>query len=95
MTSRVLVSPKKEKEQWLRLRAKYDSKLSWSWSYYAFFVPNIKEENKIMQQNLTLIFDGEPNINALPESEQKVFYTTLLERIFELHRAKEQGQAKK
>jgi hypothetical protein len=24
-----------------------------------------------------------------------VFYTTLLERIFELHRAKEQGQAKK
>ena len=48
-----------------------------------------------MQQNLTLIFDGEPNINALPESEQKVFYTTLLERIFELHRAKEQGQAKK
>ena len=60
-----------------------------------FFVPNIKEENKIMQQILTLIFDGEPNINALPESEQKVFYTTLLERIFELHRAKEQGQAKK
>ena len=60
-----------------------------------FFVPNIKEENKIMQQNLTLIFDGEPNINALSESEQKVFYTTLLERIFELHRAKEQGQAKK
>ena len=60
-----------------------------------FFVPNIKEENKIMQQNLTLIFDGEPNINALPESEQKVFYTTLLERIFELHRAKEQGQTKK
>ena len=48
-----------------------------------------------MQQNLTLIFDGEPNINALPESEQKVFYTTLLERIFELHRTKEQGQAKK
>ena len=48
-----------------------------------------------MQQNLTLIFDGEPNFNALPESEQKVFYTTLLERIFELHRAKEQGQAKK
>ena len=60
-----------------------------------FFVPNIKEDNKIMQQNLTLIFDGEPNINALPESEQMVFYTTLLERIFELHRAKEQGQAKK
>ena len=60
-----------------------------------FFVPNIKEENKIMQQILTLIFDSEPNINALPESEQKVFYTTLLERIFELHRAKEQGQAKK
>lgn len=60
-----------------------------------FFVPNIKEDNKIMQQNLTLIFDGEPNINALSESEQKVFYTTLLERIFELHRAKEQGQAKK
>ena len=61
-----------------------------------FFVPNIKEETKIMQQpKLTLIFDGEPNINALPESEQKVFYTTLLERIFELHRAKEQGQAKK
>ena len=48
-----------------------------------------------MQQNLTLIFDGEPNINALSESEQKVFYTTLLEWIFELHRAKEQGQAKK
>ena len=61
-----------------------------------FFVPNIKEETKIMQQpKLTLIFDGEPNINALPESEQKVFYTTLLERIFELHRAKEQGPAKK
>ena len=61
-----------------------------------FFVPNIKEETKIMQQpKLTLIFDGEPNINALPESEQKVFYTTLLERIFELHRAKEQGQTKK
>ena len=60
-----------------------------------FFVPNIKEDNKIMQQNLTLIFDGEPNINTLSESEQKVFYTTLLERIFELHRAKEQGQAKK
>ena len=58
-------------------------------------MPNIKEDNKIMQQNLTLIFDGEPNFNALPESEQKVFYTTLLERIFELHRAKEQGQAKK
>ena len=60
-----------------------------------FFVPNIKEDNKIMQQNLTLIFDGEPNINALPESEQKVFYTTLLEQIFELHRAKEQGNTKK
>ena len=61
-----------------------------------FFVPNIKEDKKQMkQQKLTLIFDGEPNINALPESEQKVFYTTLLERIFELHRAKEQGQAKK
>ena len=60
-----------------------------------FFVPNIKEDNKIMQQNLTLIFDGEPNINTLSGSEQKVFYTTLLERIFELHRAKEQGQAKK
>ncbi len=58
-------------------------------------MPKIKEDNKIMQQNLTLIFDGEPNINALPESEQKVFYTTLLERIFELHRAKEQGQTKK
>ena len=61
-----------------------------------FFVPNIKEETKIMQQpKLTLIFDGEPNIKALPESEKRVFYTTLLERIFELHRAKEQGQAKK
>ena len=42
MTSRVLVSPKKEKEQWLRLRAKYDSKLSWSWSYYAFFCAEYK-----------------------------------------------------
>ena len=49
----------------------------------------------MQQQTLTLIFDGEPNINALTESEQRVFYTTLLERIFELHRAKEQGQAKK
>ena len=49
----------------------------------------------MQQPQLTLIFDGEPNINALPESEQRVFYTTLLERIFELHRAKEQGQAKK
>ena len=56
---------------------------------------NIQEENKILHQILTLIVDGEPNINALSESEQKVFYTTLLERIFELHRAKEQGQAKK
>ena len=79
----------------MRLRAKYDSKLSWSWSYYAFFCAEYKGGTKIMQQNLTLIFDGEPNINALPESEQKVFYTTLLERIFELHRAKEQGQTKK
>lgn len=43
----------------------------------------------MQQQKLTLIFDGEPNINALPESEQKVFYTTLLERIFELYRAKD------
>lgn len=49
----------------------------------------------MQQPKLTLIFDGEPNIKALPESEQRVFYTTLLERIFELHRAKEQGQAKK
>ena len=79
----------------MRLRAKYDSKLSWSWSYYAFFCAEYKGGQQIMQQNLTLIFDGEPNINALPESEQKVFYTTLLERIFELHRAKEQGQTKK
>lgn len=71
-------------------------KLSWSWSYYAFFCAEYKGGNKKMKQpKLTLIFDGEPNINALPESEQKVFYTTLLERIFELHRAKEQGQAKK
>ena len=96
MTSRVFISPKKKRSSGCVLWAKYDSKLSWSWSYYAFFVPNIKEETKIMQQpKLTLIFDGEPNINALPESEQKVFYTTLLERIFELHRAKEQGQTKK
>ena len=43
----------------------------------------------MQQQTLTLIFDGEPNINALPESEQRVFYTTLLERIFELYRAKD------
>ena len=57
-----------------------------------FFVPNIKEDNKIMQQNLTLIFDGEPNINALTESEQRVFYTTLLERIFELYRAKDKDE---
>ena len=39
----------------------------------------------MQQQKLTLIFDGEPNINALPESEQKVFYTTLLARIQELY----------
>ena len=44
---------------------------------------------QMQQQKLTLIFDGDPNINALPESEQRVFYTTLLERIFELYRAKD------
>ena len=44
------------------------------------------------QPKLTLIFDGEPNINALPESEQKVFYTTLLERIIELYRAKDKDE---
>ena len=61
-----------------------------------FFCAEYKGGNKKMKQpKLTLIFDGEPNIKALPESEQRVFYTTLLERIFELHRAKEQGQAKK
>lgn len=96
MTSRVLVSPKKKRSSGCVLWAKYDSKLSWSWSYYAFFCAEYKGGNKKMKQpKLTLIFDGEPNINALPESEQRVFYTTLLERIFELHRAKEQGQAKK
>lgn len=46
----------------------------------------------MQQQTLTLIFDGEPNINALPESEQKVFYTTLLERIFKLYRAKDKDE---
>ena len=95
MTSRVFISPIKKRSSGCVLWAKYDSKLSWSLSYYAFFCAEYKGGTKIMQQNLTLIFDGEPNINALPESEQKVFYTTLLERIFELHRAKEQGQAKK
>ena len=46
----------------------------------------------MQQQTLTLIFDGEPNINALTESEQRVFYTTLLERIFELYRAKDKDE---
>ena len=47
---------------------------------------------QMQQQTPTLIFDGEPNINALPESEQRVFYTTLLERIFELYRAKDKDE---
>ena len=42
-----------------------------------------------MQQKLKLIFDGEPNVNALSQSEQKVFYTTLLERILQLCQAKD------
>ena len=46
----------------------------------------------MQQPQLTLIFDGEPNINALPESEQRVFYTTLLERIFELYHAKDKDE---
>ena len=96
MTSRVFISPKKKRSSGCVLWAKYDSNCRGVGRITPLFVPNIKEETKIMQQpKLTLIFDGEPNINALPESEQRVFYTTLLERIFELHRAKEQGQAKK
>ena len=96
MTSRVFISPKKKRAVVAFYGRSTIQNCRGVGRITPFFVPNIKEETKIMQQpKLTLIFDGEPNINALPESEQKVFYTTLLERIFELHRAKEQGQAKK
>lgn len=46
MTSRVLVSPKKEKEQWLRFMGEVRFKLSWGWSYYAFFCAEYKGGNK-------------------------------------------------
>ncbi len=33
---------------------------------------------------LKIIFDGEPNVNALSQSEQKVFFSTLLTQIIAL-----------
>ena len=35
-------------------------------------------------QQLKIIFDGTPDVSALPASEQKVFFSTLLERIIML-----------
>ena len=40
------------------------------------------------QPELKLIFEGEPSVEALSQAEQKVFYETLLNRIFELKQKK-------
>ena len=39
-------------------------------------------------QQLKIIFDGAPDVSALPLSEQKVFFSTLLERIIALKQEK-------
>ena len=51
----------------------------------------MKEKQKIgskTQPELKLIFEGEPSVEALSQAEQKVFYETLLNRIFELKQKK-------
>lgn len=39
---------------------------------------------EVQMQQLKIIFDGTPDVSALPASEQKVFFSTLLERIIML-----------
>jgi len=38
---------------------------------------------------LKIIFNGVPNVSALPLSEQKVFFSTLLEQIIALKQLKD------
>ena len=93
MTSRVFISPKKKRSSGCVLWAKYELTVVELVVLRPFLCRKYRRYIKQMQQQtLTLIFDGEPNINALSESEQKVFYTTLLERIFELYRAKDKDE---
>ena len=53
-----------------------------------FFVQIFKSEDRNLQENKTQSIEvraiGEPNIKALSESEQAVFFTTLFKRIQEL-----------
>ena len=53
-----------------------------------FFVQIFSSEERNLQENKTKNIEvkaiGKPSIEALTESEQQVFYTTLLKRIIEL-----------
>ena len=61
------------------LRAKYDSTLGLVGVLRPFFV-----QKEVQMQQLKIIFDGTPDVYALLASEQKVFFSTLLERIIML-----------
>ena len=89
----VSISEKKKRSSGCVLWAKYELTVVELFVLRPFLCRKYRRYIKSMQQQtLTLIFDGEPNINALPESEQRVFYTTLLERIFELYRSKDKDE---
>ena len=46
------------------------------------------------QHELKLIFEGEPSVEALSQAEQKVFYETLLNRVFELKQKTDESNEK-
>lgn len=46
-------------------------------------------QKEVQMQQLKIIFDGTPDVYALLASEQKVFFSTLLERIIALKQEKD------
>ena len=49
-----------------------------------------KKKRPKTHPELKLIFEGEPSVEALSQTEQKVFYETLLNRVFELKQKKDE-----
>lgn len=46
-------------------------------------------QKEVQMQQLKIIFDGAPDVSALPLSEQKVFFSTLLTQIIALKQQKD------
>ena len=71
-------------KQWLHLTGEVRFYLRVGRRITPFFV-----QKEVQMQQLKIIFDGTPDVYALLASEQKVFFSTLLERIIALKQEKD------